>query len=171
MNAHLSFTQFHQLLMFCRVYATLRKFDINTFYIQLYISYSNFSNCPSEFLFSQFLPRLKNSPTLWSNLFSCLQSIRQLLKKFPTFSPPAPIILTFLKHLGDFLTFWIYLFPLGQVQDVCFQQERLGSNIMSLVMQHVKRHVESVMPKLSLWLNQCSSDFLLEKIPPLHQLR
>lgn len=34
------------------VYATLRKFDINTFYIQLYIPYSNFSNCPSEFLFS-----------------------------------------------------------------------------------------------------------------------
>lgn len=37
---------------------------------------------------------------------------------------------------------------------------------MSLAVQHIKRYVVSVMPKLTLWLKQCSSDFLLEKIPP-----
>ena len=165
MNAHSSFTQFHQLLIFCHVSATLRKFGINTFYIQLCIPYSNFSSCPSEFLFSQFLPSLKFPYIQLSNLFSCLQSAAaKEISNSPL--PPAPIILTFLKCQGDFLTFWIYLFPLGQVQDVCFQQERLGSNIMSLVVQHIKRYVVSVMPKLTLWLKQGSSDFLLEKIPP-----
>lgn len=58
-NPHTSFTQFHQLLIFCHICTTFRKFDINTFintfytfYIQSYILYSNFSNCPPKFLFS-----------------------------------------------------------------------------------------------------------------------
>ena len=169
-NEHrISFTEFHRSLMFCHICAILRKFNIDTlintfytFYIQIYILHSAFSNCPQNVLFSYFLSNLGFHYILLSYFFSCLHS-----RTFPSFSP--------LSHNADIfeqsrtLSHILDSSVSSQLDSGCaFLVGCFGNNVVSLLVHPGRRHVVSVcsslvMPNLILWLKQCSSAFSLER--------